>query len=296
MTDPAIPYYVHDLSPVLLHIAGPFAIRWYGLAYLGGFLSAWWLLKLLARKKLFALPENEVGNFIMAVGIWGVLVGGRLGYALFYKFRETLDDPLSIVRLWDGGMSSHGGALGVVLVVIWYARKHRAPLWNLADNIAVVTPIGLFFGRMANFINGELWGRVTDVKWAVIFPLEVGIEAGTKTAPSVIAAMVTAGQLSPRHPSQLYEAVGEGLVLLAVLIALRFSRWGVRSGVLCGTFWALYPTARIICEFFREPDAALYFGWMTTGQFLSLFMYAASVCFFVLGRRAPQATAGTPGS
>lgn len=288
MTDPAIPFYVHDFSPVLLHIAGPLALRWYGLAYLAGFVGAWWLLKLLSRKQLFALPESEVGNFIMSVGIWGVLVGGRLGYALFYKLDETLHDPISIFRLWDGGMSSHGGALGVVLVVIWYARKHRVPLWNLADNIAVVTPIGLFFGRVANFINGELWGRVTDVKWAMIFPLEAGIESGTKLAPSEIAQMLALGQLHPRHPSQLYEALGEGLFLFAVLIALRYTRHGSRPGVLCGTFWLVYPTARIVCEFFREPDATVFFDWMTTGQLLSLFMYAASACFFVLGSRSTR--------
>lgn len=285
MTGSSLPYYVHDLSPVILHIAGPLAIRWYGLAYLGGFVAGWWLLRHLARKKLFAFPESEVGNFILAIGIWGVLVGGRLGYAFFYNLPETLADPLSLVQLWKGGMASHGGILGVSLVLLWYARRHRMSLWNLADNLACVAPVGLFCGRMANFINGELWGRATTVPWAMIFPTEAGVEAGTKLPAGVLRSMFEAGQLQPRHPSQLYEAFGEGLVLFAVLWALRHTRWSRRPGLLSAVFFLVYATARVVCEFFREPDSTIYFGWMTKGQLLSLALYIGAAIILAVGPR-----------
>ena len=285
MSDPIIPYYVHDLNPVLFHIAGPLAVRWYGLAYMMGFIAAWWLLKVLARKKYIALPESEAGNFIMAIGLWGVLVGGRLGYAIFYNFHETISDPLSLVQLWKGGMASHGGVIGVSLTLIWFAKKHRVHLWNLADNIACVAPLGLMFGRLANFINGELWGRVTTVKWAMIFPTEAGIEAGTKLPPNVIQQMLDAGQLHPRHPSQLYEAFGEGLLLFLVLWLLRHTKLSQRPGVLSAAFFAIYATDRIIGEFFREPDSTIYFGWMTKGQLLSLLMYIAAAIIFAVAPR-----------
>lgn len=284
--DPStIPYYVHDLSPVILHIAGPLAIRWYGLAYLLGFVAAWWLLKRLSRTKYFALPESEVGNFIMAIGIWGVLVGGRLGYAFFYNLSETLADPLSLVQLWKGGMASHGGVIGVSLTLIWFARKHRVHLWNLADNLACVAPLGLMFGRLANFINGELWGRVTTVPWAMIFPAEAGVEPGTKLPASVIRGMLEAGRLHPRHPSQLYEAFGEGLLLFVLLWLLRHAPVSRRPGLLSATFFAVYATARIAGEFFREPDSTIYFGWMTKGQLLSLLMCIAAAVIFVVAPR-----------
>lgn len=280
-------YYVHNLDPVLLHIAGPLAVRWYGLAYLGGFVGAWWLLRRFARRGLLALPEHEVGNFIMAIGLWGVLVGGRLGYALFYSLRETLSDPLSLVQLWKGGMASHGGVIGVCAVLIWYARRHRVSLWNLADNLAVVAPVGLGLGRLANFINGELWGRVTTVPWAVLFPGEAGLAAGEPVSDDRIRQLIDNGLLHPRHPSQLYEAFGEGLLLFALLWLLRHSRLSQRPGLLSAVFLGGYAVARVIAEQFREPDPgyALFFGWMTKGQLFSLAMLVGAAIVLAVTRK-----------
>ncbi len=285
MTGESVPFYVHDLSPVIVHIAGPLAIRWYGMAYLSGFIAAWWLLKILARKKLFALPESEAGNFIMAIGLWGVLVGARVGNALFYDLRATIEHPLSLFKIWEGGMASHGGFIGVALTLLWYARKHRVSVWNLADNLTCVAPLGLLFGRLANFINGELWGRVTNVSWAVIFPTEADYPAGTKLPQQTILDLLHSGQLHPRHPSQLYEAFGEGLLLFTILWILRHTRASRRPGFISAAFLALYATIRIACEFFRDPDGPVYFGWMSKGQLLSLFLYAgAAVVWFVAPR------------
>lgn len=280
-----MPYYVHHFDPVLLHVAGPLAIRWYGLAYLFGFIAGWKLLIGFSRNGTFALPENEVGNFIMSIGIFGVLLGGRLGYALFYNLHETLADPLSLVQLWKGGMASHGGIIGVSCVLIWYARKHRVHLWNLADNLACVAPLGLMFGRLANFINGELWGRITTVSWAVIFPTEAGIPAGQRMETEQLRAMLDAGTLHPRHPSQLYEAAGEGLLLFVALMLIRRTPLGRRPGVLSAAFLTIYAAARIAGEFFREPDSTIYFGWMTKGQLFSLGMFIAAAIVFAVAPR-----------
>lgn len=285
-------FYVHNLDPVLLHIAGPLAVRWYGLAYLGGFVAAWWLLRRFSRRGLFALPESEVGNFIMAIGLWGVLVGGRLGYALFYSLPETLSDPLSLVQLWKGGMASHGGVIGVCLVLIWYSRRHHVPLWNLADNLAVVAPIGLGLGRVANFINGELWGRIATVPWAVIFPEEAGHVPGESVAPERIRQLLENGMLHPRHPSQLYEAIGEGLLLFVTLWLVRHSRLSQRTGLLSAIFLGGYAAVRIVVEQFREPDPgyALFFGWMTKGQALSCAMLAGAVAVLIVTRGKKSGT------
>ncbi|HKL20554.1 MAG TPA: prolipoprotein diacylglyceryl transferase, partial [Tichowtungia sp.] len=170
---------------MLFHIWGPMAVRWYGIAYLLGFIGAYLILKRLARRGEFAVPADELSNFIVHIAIFGVFIGGRLGYVLLYAPGEFLNDPLFVFRVWEGGMASHGGILGVLAVCGWYSRKETTPFWNLTDGMALVAPLGLFFGRIANFINGELWGRPADVPWAVIFP-----QAGDAVP-------------TPRHPSQL---------------------------------------------------------------------------------------------
>jgi len=252
-------YWVHDLNPVIFHLWGPLALRWYGLAYLLGFIGGYLLLMRLSKRDEFAVPPDELSGFIVNIAIYGVFLGGRLGYVLFYAWDTFIHDPLFLFRVWEGGMASHGGMLGVIAVVLWTVWKKKYPFWNITDGLALVAPIGLFCGRIANFINGELWGRPTDVPWAVIFP-----QAGD-IAPT------------PRHPSQLYEAFGEGLFLLAALWLIRRTAPGKREGTLSAAFLILYAVARIASEFFREPDSTIYFGWITKGQLYSSFMILAAV-------------------
>ncbi|MFA6173578.1 MAG: prolipoprotein diacylglyceryl transferase [Kiritimatiellales bacterium] len=256
---PILGTYVHHLNPVLFHIWGPLAVRWYGLAYLLGFLGGYLLLLRMSKRGEFAVPPQELGSFIIHIAIYGVFLGGRLGYVLFYAWDIFIRDPLFLFRVWEGGMASHGGMLGVFLVVLWTAWKKKYPFWNITDGLALVAPVGLFFGRIANFINGELWGRATDVPWAVIFPL-------AEDVPPV-----------PRHPSQIYEAFGEGLILFTALWLIRRTIRGKREGFLSATFLILYAVARIVSEFFREPDSTIYFGWLTKGQLYSSFMILAAV-------------------
>lgn len=258
---PLLATWTHDLNPVLFHIWGPMAVRWYGLAYLFGFLGAYLILRRLSKRGEFAIPENELSNFIVHMAIFGVFIGGRLGYVLLYARDLFFQDPMFAFRVWEGGMASHGGILGVLAVMLWYAWKKKYPFWNLTDGMALVAPIGLFFGRIANFINGELWGRPTDVPWAVIFP-----QAGDAIP-------------TPRHPSQLYEAFGEGLFLFIALWAIRKTAWGKREGVASALFLLIYALVRIASEFFRTPDAGydLYFGWITKGQLFSSFMVLGAI-------------------
>ena len=261
---PLLAYWTHDLNPVLFHIWGPMAVRWYGIAYLLGFLGGYLILKRLAKRGEFAVPEEELSNFIVHLAIFGVFLGGRLGFALFYE-PHLLLNPIAFIRVWDGGMASHGGILGVLAVIGWTAWKKKYNFWNLTDGLALVAPIGLFFGRIANFINGELWGRPTQVAWGVIFP-----QAGDAVP-------------TPRHPSQLYEALGEGLLLFIALWAIRKTAWGKREGSVSVLFLLIYAAARIASEFFRTPDAGyeLYLGWITKGQLFSSFMIVAAIVIVV---------------
>lgn len=283
-------WYVHSLDPVLVHLHGPLAVRWYGLSYLAGFVAAYFLLRHLSRKKRFPAPPAELQNLVVMTGFIGVFVGGRLGYCLFYGLDEWLADPLYPLKVWQGGMASHGGMIGVIAYLAWYARKHRYRFLDLTDGFACVVPVGLLFGRLANFINGELWGRITNVPWAVVFPQEAGLFDPDRWTRADIHRLLQAGLLHPRHPSQLYEAFGEGLVLIAALWALRHSRWSRRPGTLSAAFLALYAIARIAVEFVREPDSAIYFGWMTKGQLLSLFMFVVAAIVWALRPRpaSPQ--------
>ena len=302
-------FYVHHLSPFLLQFNEQLGIRWYGLAYIAGFAGAFYLMKWLARKGYGPLKENQVADFVFYAALFGVLVGGRLGYVFFYK-PEMLRDPVSILRVWEGGMSSHGGFIGVVLFSLVYARRHKISWTNLGDNLVVVAPIGLGLGRLANFINGELYGRVANVPWAMLFPKELlepanaaeanrALAAANQIDPSLgtVEAAVQAAHtnpqianvlreiLTPRHPSQLYEAALEGMLLFAIMWFVR-TRARTPNGLLTGLFMCLYAIFRIVVEYFREPDASMIAGF-TRGQFFSFFMVAMGFAFIVAARWRP---------
>ncbi|QBG47633.1 prolipoprotein diacylglyceryl transferase [Verrucomicrobia bacterium S94] len=265
-------YYIHNINPIVLDLPGELAVRWYGISYLLGFIACILLLRHWSKQGDFEVPEKEVSNFVVLLAFFGVFIGGRVGYVLFYNFREFLQHPLYLVQVWKGGMASHGGFIGVILFIYWYARKNRHSFWNLTDNMAVTTSLGFAFGRLANFINGELWGRITDVKWAVIFPQELGLQYGQYDLP-MISSLMNAGELHPRHPSQLYQAFAEGFFVFGIMLLLRKTRWGKKPGALSASYLVLYALARIAMEFFREPDNGEFFiAWITKGQFYSALM------------------------
>jgi phosphatidylglycerol:prolipoprotein diacylglycerol transferase len=303
-------YYVHDLSPFLIRFGGGVGLRWYGLAYLAGFLVGILLYRRLAQRGYSDMPPSQVPDFITMGALFGVLLGGRLGYLLFYDSARFLHDPLIFFRVWEGGMASHGGIIGLTLFTLWYARRHGLSFRNLADNLVVVGPVGIFFGRCANFINGELYGRVTTAFWAVQFPKEIHaydpeclgplLEKTSRLDPSfctpdavvegVSLSMplreLLAAEIAPRYPSQLVEAVLEGGVLFALLWILR-TRVRLPDGALCGVFFIAYAVLRVIGECFREPDAPMTAG-LTRGQFLSLFMILAGFLFLLSSRLNPR--------
>lgn len=334
--------YVHNLDPVIIAVWRGIALRWYGLAYLLGFVVGFLLLRHLARRRLWVLQPEKTADFIAAAALFGVFVGGRLGYILFYFLPKEglaalVADPLLVLRVWEGGMASHGGILGLVIFTWFYARKEKVSWTGLGDGLCVVAPVGLFFGRMANFINGELYGHVASgVSWAVKFPMALGDQAAPEflrfdEAAVAVAAvappseglstdallagraameaglgaheyLVARGELfegmlranrhsaevstvlgrylEPRHPSQMYEGLLEGLVLFGILwwVRLRFPK--APNGLLTGLFFGCYALFRIVVESFREPDAALV-GPLTKGQFLSLFMLVFAAGFLV---------------
>jgi phosphatidylglycerol---prolipoprotein diacylglyceryl transferase len=257
---PVLAYWVDRLNPFLIRFSDNVGIRYYGLSYVLGFVAAAWLLHRYSRAGRSMLPSGEIADFMVAA-VLGVMLGGRIGsYILYDGWRTFASDPLAILRVWEGGMASHGGMIGVILAVAWFGRYHGIPFVHLADLVATTAPAGLFFGRIANFINGELWGKVAYVPWAVIFPRSM--PAGTPT-----------DLIAPRHPSQLYEAALEGLLLLGYM-QWRFWRSDAvrtRPGRLAGEFLILYALVRIGGETFREPDASLILG-MSRGTFYSLFL------------------------
>lgn len=275
-------YWVHDWSPFLWEFSPGIGIRYYGLAYVLGFVIGFWLLNRYSRAGRSPLNPDQNGDLLFAL-ILGVLVGGRLGFFLLYTPELLLHEPLSFFRVWDGGMASHGGFLGVLLALLWFARHAKVSAWTLADLIASITAPGLLLGRLANFINGELWGNVTSVPWAVIF--RSSAPAGTPD-----------DRILPRHPSQLYEAGLEGLLLL-VYMQLRFWRSNTareRPGQLAGEFLVGYALVRMFCELFREPDAALIAG-LSRGTFYSAFLLVAGLAAIVWARlRRPDAAPQTP--
>jgi len=249
----------------------------------------------------------KVGDFITGAALFGVIIGGRLGYVFFYN-PEMLRAPLSILRVWEGGMSSHGGMIGLLLFTFYYAHRHKISWTNLGDNLGVTAPVGLFFGRCANFINGELYGRVTNVPWAMQFPKELldhpteadraissctQIDPALTTPEAIIGAAHRQPQVAnalrsiliPRHPSQLYEAFFEGIVLFAILWFVR-TRMRQPNGVLTGLFFICYAIFRIVIEYFREPDATLI-GPFTRGQFFSFFLIVIGLAFIVGAKIRP---------
>lgn len=269
-------HYIHNINPIVFELGGPLAVRWYGISYLLGFIAAILLLRSWSKRGEFEVPVAEVSNFVVMLAFFGVFIGGRLGYVLLYSFDSFLNDPLYIFKVWEGGMASHGGLVGVILFMLWYAKKHKHSFWNLTDNMACTASLGFAFGRLANFINGELWGRVTSVKWGVIFPQELGLQHGQYDRP-MIERMVEAGELLPRHPSQLYQAFAEGFLVFGIMLLLRRTARGKRPGALSASFLVLYALARIGMEFFREPDSTVYLGWLTKGQLYSVLMILGAI-------------------
>jgi phosphatidylglycerol:prolipoprotein diacylglycerol transferase len=227
------------INPVLVQW-GPLAIRWYALAYIGGLVLGWLLIRSIVANDRYwtgaKRPSAESIDDLLVYCAFGVIIGGRLGNVLFYDPRYYFSHPLDIFKIWEGGMSFHGGLIGAFVGIVLFARRYHAPTLTVLDLCSLAAPIGLFFGRIANFIRPELWGRPTDVPWAVIFPGTDGL---------------------PRHPSQIYEALLEGLVAFAVLFALARGGALKRPGFIAGAFGVLYGAARIFCEFFREPDPRL---------------------------------------
>jgi phosphatidylglycerol---prolipoprotein diacylglyceryl transferase len=283
---------LHSLDPIIFRIYDNVGPRWYGLAYVLAFVSSYFLFVWLSKRGYSDLPQQCVGDFITGCALFGVIVGGRLGYVFFYK-PEMFREPLSILRVWEGGMSSHGGMLGLLLFTLYYARRHKISWLNLGDNLVVTAPIGLFFGRCANFINGELYGRITNVPWAMQFPKELlerddeakrALAVCARIDPSDVANALRS-ILSPRHPSQLYEAFFEGIALFAILWFVR-TRTRQPNGVLTGLFFICYAIFRIVVENFREPDATLI-GPFTRGQFFSFFLIVIGVAFIVAAKRHP---------
>ena len=259
----AIPFPVFD--PVLIQI-GPLAIRWYALAYIAGLLIGWRLARRLVQRPGWLPTADNMDDLLFYITL-GVILGGRLGFVVFYHPVYFLTHPLEIFAVWQGGMSFHGGLIGVLTAMFWFGRNNKLPFLELGDAVAVMTPIGLFFGRIANFINGELWGRVGDVPWAMVFPH---------------------GGPEPRHPSQLYEAALEGIVLGCVMWALvRRPRDPKHRGFLSGVFLVGYGLARFVVEFVRSPDAhlGLLGGFITMGQILSLPMILFGLFLITYARR-----------
>ena len=254
-TSERVPVPFPEIDPVLIQV-GPIAIRWYALAYIAGLLLGWrYLMRLADTPTVWGgkspFTREQADDLLLWVAL-GVILGGRLGYVLFYNPAFYLYNPGDIIAVWNGGMSFHGGFLGVVLAIYLFARKHSIPLWSLADGAAAVAPIGILFGRLANFINSELWGRTTDVAWGVVFP--------------------NGGPL-PRHPSQLYEGLLEGVLLFIVLRYLTHHTNALsRPGFVAGAFFIGYGLSRIFVEFFREPDAHIgyLFGPVTQGMILTV--------------------------
>lgn len=248
-----------QIDPVLVHI-GPVSVHWYGIAYVVGLLLGWQYALWIAKRFSLGITKVQIDDFMMWA-LAGIIIGGRLGHILFFDFSRFMTNPAEIFMTWKGGMSFHGGMIGVIIAILLYCRKTKIPVFQFSDVLSAITPIGLFFGRIANFINSELYGRITDVPWAVVFP--------------------NGGPL-PRHPSQIYEAFLEGLLLLVLIhIGWRIPTLRNVPGRLTGLFLFTYGLGRTLVEFVREPDAfySILGIDLTTGQLLSLPMMIVGAYF-----------------
>lgn len=278
--------YLHQIDPIALS-AGPLKIHWYGLMYLLAFASAWWL----GRQRIRAgrLPGTDMNGLsdLLFYGMLGVVLGGRIGYILFYSFGAFLDNPLMIFKVWEGGMSFHGGLLGVMIAALWWTRRQKLHFFDTMDFVAPLIPLGLGFGRIGNFIGAELWGKYTQAGWGVIFPTDPALREFTAQQ---LQAQYATGALDrfARHPSQLYQAFLEGVLMFCILWWFS-SRPRPRYAV-SGMFALLYGVFRFLVEFVRVPDADLgylAFDWVTMGQVLSLPLVALGLFLLWLSRRSP---------
>ncbi len=255
--------FIHNLDPVLLNF-GPISIKWYSLAYIFGILIGWWYGKLIISKKIHILKnkfEPKTFDDLITYLIFSIILGGRLGYVIFYNFAYYLKNPIEIFKLWEGGMSFHGALIGIILGTFLFSKKNNIQTFFLLDIIACVAPIGIFLGRIANFINGELFGKATNVYWGVIFPK--------------IDDLI-------RHPSQLYEAILEGIILFLIINFIFFKK-NYKIGNSSSFFLIFYGIFRIFAEFFREPDIQIgyLFGSVSMGMLLSAFMiFAGTILYF----------------
>lgn len=341
---PLVATYIHHLDPFAIQFTETIGIRWYGLAYVAGFFVAFLLFRWFATIGVSEVRKEQVADFITIVALLGTMLGGRLGFMLLYNFDELLSHPLSFFDFLGGGMSSHGGIFGITIVAWFYARYTKKSWLGLGDNLVVVAVVGVFFGRIANFINGELYGRITQSALAMKFPEElhevVRTESGSHwlfsaeqmrevaekagdAAPGLLeqvdataAGAMASGHdahhavasllvevsrenegfravlgeiLNPRHPSQLYEAAVEGLLLFVILLAIRLRWKDLYHGVITGIFFILYAIGRISVENFREPDSGHIMG-LTKGQFYSLFMILVGAAFLAFGLHAKRRT------
>jgi phosphatidylglycerol:prolipoprotein diacylglycerol transferase len=298
-------YYLHQISPYVIRFTDTMAIHWYGLAYVLGFYVGYLILLHLSRRGLSPIKPEQVADFITLVALFGVILGGRLGYVLLYGLSEYRDTPWEALKLWKGGMASHGAILGIALFCLWYAKRHKISWCAIGDTLVCAAPPGVFFGRMANFINGELFGRVTQVPWAVQFPTEllhedfvrqggtpVELPMNLQHSPEIVAYFQQARGgveelrtiLHPRHPSQIYEALGEGLLLFGLLFFLRTRFPRLQNGIITGIFFLSYAAIRIFLEEYRQPDSGSdsILG-LTKGQFYSTFMIITGLAFVAHG-------------
>ena len=281
--------YLHQIDPIAIPLPfWPHGIHWYGLMYLAGFLLAWWLGVRRLRAGRLPVSEQAFADLFF-YGMLGVVLGGRIGYILFYAFADFLREPLMLFRINEGGMSFHGGLLGVMAAVAFWSWRNRLHVFDTLDFVAPLVPPGLGFGRLGNFIGGELWGRTTDGGWGVVFPSGLPPDLA-RADPTLLQQLHATGALDryARHPTQLYEAFLEGLVMFAVL--WWFSRRPRPRYAVSGLFALLYGVFRFAVELVRQPDehlGYLAFGWVTMGQLLSLPLIAVGLLLLWLSRRAP---------